>query len=470
MHLSASEKIAAFAVGFDASAISAEARAAAARALYDTIAVAVGGAHEPASARVLDYARGQGTNAARMATVWATGERLPVEMAALVNGTMGHVLDFDDVSSPLRGHPSVAMFPAVVALGEGLGSAGRAVLDACVVGLEVTVRIARAIVDDQYAKGWHSTVSIAAFGTTAACARLLGLDQQRTIHALGILVSQIAGTRENFGTMGKAFQAGQANAIALRSVLLADAGLDASPAALDGKQGYAVLYADGQDLHAELDRLGELPLEIERSGLDIKKYPLCYATHRAIQGMLDIRRETPFTLDDVERVDVKTNYRATVPLIHDRPRTGLEAKFSMQYAMAAAICDGAVNLASFRDEPVLRPEIQAFFDRVHLSQGEPPTFPRWAEVAVHLRDGRRLAIRVEALRGSAQLPLTDDELIEKATDCFVYGRKAPGDAGRLGQACFHLERLPLQAVLDSLRGWGRRASPMESLAAPHAPR
>ncbi len=448
MSLSASEKIASFVVGFKPRDTTPSARHIAARALYDTIAVAVGGAHEPASKLALAYA--QGHKAVRMATVWATGEKLPIELAALVNGVMGHVLDFDDVSSPLRGHPSVAIFPALVALGESLGSPGHAVIDAYIVGLEVTVRMARAIVDDQYAKGWHSTMSIAAFGATAACAYLQGLDRQRIVNALGITVSQIAGTRENFGTMSKSFQAGQANALALRAVQLAAIGFDASPAAMDGHQGYTVLYADGQDIHAQLDSLGHLPLEIDRSGLDIKKYPLCYATHRAIQGILDIKRDTKFAFEEVAQVRVKTNYRATVPLIHSQPQTGLEAKFSMQYAMAAAAHDGAVNLASFLDAAVQRPGIQAFFEKVRVSEGDPPTFPRWAEVVVQLRGGFEHSIRVDTLRGSAQSPLSDAELIEKGAGCFAYGGKRQS-AESIAHACFELDTQPIAAMLNVLQ-------------------
>ncbi|ARP76945.1 MmgE/PrpD family protein [Bordetella genomosp. 6] len=448
MTSTAIEKIAAFVAGFDPAGATPAARHVAARALYDTIAAAIAGADEPASRLMMDYARGH--SAPGMATVWATGDRLPVELAALVNGTMGHALDFDDVSSPLRGHPSVAIFPALVALGESRGASGKALIDAYLAGFEVTIKLARAIVDDQYAKGWHSTPSIAAFGATAACARLLGLDAARIAHAMGILVSQVAGTRQNFGTMSKPFQAGQANVMALRAALLAELGFDASMAAMDGPHGYTVLYADGQDIHAQLDTLGQLPLEIDAAGIEVKKYPLCYATHRAIQGVLDLRRQHALAFAEVERVEVKTNYRATVPLIYDRPRTGLEAKFSMHYAVAAALHDGAVNLASFEDAAVRRPAIQAFFEKVEMSQGEPPMFPRWAEVVVHLRGGISHRIRVDGLRGSAQFPLSDDELLEKGADCLAHG-KVSLSAERLARACFDLDATPLQTLLAVLR-------------------
>ncbi len=444
---SASEKIAAFVIKFDAAAVTDGARHIVARALYDTLAVAVAGVHEPASRVMLDYARGQ--SGPCMASVWATGDRLPVELAALVNGTMAHALDFDDVCSPLRGHPTAAILPALVALSERGDCSGCDLIDAYIVGFEVAVKIARAIVNDQYAKGWHATASIATLGTTAACARLLRLGAPEVVNALGIAVSQVAGTRENFGTMSKPFQAGQANAVALRSVLLARAGFDASRNALDGAQGYTVLYADGQDIHAELNQLGSSPLEIERSGIEVKKYPLCYATHRAIQGVLDLQKERPIPFAEVAGVDLLTNYRATVPLIHKRPQTGLEAKFSMQYAVAAALHDGKVTLGSFEDAAVRRPAIQAFFPRVTVREADPPLFPRWTELTVRLRSGEAISRRVELLRGSAKSPLSDGELIEKAADCCAYSG-LPVSAEALAVTCFNLAGISVNEVLDSL--------------------
>jgi 2-methylcitrate dehydratase PrpD len=446
---SASEKIATFVTGFDATAVTDAARHVVARALYDTLAVAVAGVHEPASRVMQDYTRGQ--SGPLMASVWATGDRLPVELAALVNGTMAHALDFDDVTSPLRGHPTVAILPALVALAESADYSGRDLIDAYIVGFEVTVKIARAIVNDQYAKGWHSTASIATFGATAACARLLRLGVPEVVNALGIAVSQIAGTRQNFGTMSKPFQAGQANAVALRSVLLARAGFDASRNALDGDQGYTVLYADGQDIHAELNQLGSLPYEIERSGLEVKKYPLCYATHRAIQGVLDLQKERPIQFAEVVGIDLLTNYRATVPLIYPRPQTGLEAKFSMQYAVTAALHDGGVTLRSFEDAAVRRPAIQAFLPNVTTREADPPMFPRWTELTVRLRNGDAITRRVERLRGSAENPLRDAELIEKAADCFAYSG-LPVSAEALAAACFNLARTSVHEALGPLIG------------------
>ena len=447
MAQTASEKIASFVLNFDPGTITAASRHVAARALYDTIVCALAGVQEPASQLSLQYAQGQ--TGPHMATVWATGQKVSLEMAALVNGTMGHALDFDDVSSPLRGHPTVAILPAVIALGESLQAQGRDIITAYIVGFEVSLRLARAIVDEQYAKGWHSTASIATFGATVACAHLLKLNHAQIVNALGITVSQVAGTRQNFGTMSKPFQAGQANAVALRAVILAKLGFDASAKALDGDLGYTTLYADKMDLHGELDQLGRLPLEIERSGIEVKKYPLCYATHRTIDGLLDMLKDTPFKFEQLDHVDIQTNYRATVPLIHSRPQTGLEGKFSMQYAVAAALHDGEVVLKTFEDAAVQRSAIQAFLPKVSVTEGAPPLYPRWAELTVYLKDGTVLKRRVEKLRGSKEHPLTDAELIVKGADCCSFGHFNTS-AAELAQTCFTLDQQPLTVLLKSL--------------------
>lgn len=450
--MSASTKIARFIAGFDPDRLSAQSRHTIQRAYYDTIVVALAAAAEPATRAVMAYASSQVSAqipAGQGGTVWSDGSRLPTEFAALVNGTAAHALDYDDVASPLRGHPSAAMVPALLALGEATQASGHRLIDAYAVGFEVSVRIGRAVVDDHYAKGWHSTSSIATLGTTAACAWLLGLDETQTAHALGIALSQIAGTRENFGTMTKSLQAGLANAAAVRSVVLARAGLDASPFALDGPHGYSVLYCDGHDLHPQLDDFTTLPLEIQRSGIEIKKYPLCYATHRALDGILELSALHHLQLSEVDRVEVRTNYRGMVQLIHHSPRTGLEAKFSMEFAVATALCDGHVSLGSFEDAAVLRPEIQSFFSKVSVSEGAPPLFPRWTELSLHMHDGRTFHRSITLLRGSADHPLTDAELVAKGDDCCRFGQ-APFSGHELAGLFFHMDDIDVELLLKPM--------------------
>ncbi len=424
-------RIGAFAAGFTAAEMTAEEARLARRALLDTVACALGGLREPATAMALRYARK--VSGPGVAHVWGTDTRLGVEQAGFVNGVSGHVLDYDDVTAPLRGHPSVAMLPALVALAEAEGKGLDAVCAAYVAGFEVAGRIAEAIGDEHYAKGWHATASIGLLGATVACASLLRLTARQAADAIGLAVAQAAGSRENFGTDAKSFQAGHANRAALQAVLLAREGFSSSPAVLEGPRGYLALYGHGEDLAAALDGLGSTPRLLLRAGLEVKKYPLCYATHRALDGLLDLKAETGVALADVASVEVEGSARSFAPLLHDRPQTGLEAKFSMQYAVAASLADGRVTLASFEDAAVRRPEIQAFLPRVSKREAAGALQPRYTEVTLHLRDGRTLHRRTEALRGGPTLPLSDAELTAKLADCIAYSGIAV-DAEKLAAA------------------------------------
>jgi 2-methylcitrate dehydratase PrpD len=442
---SASVKIAEFASAFSADRLSAHQLHQTARALIDTFAVAVAGRNEEAATIALEYARERSAN--RMATAWGTDIKLPVEDAVLYNGIAGHVLDFDDVTSPMRGHPSIALLPPLVALAEIHDKSGKELAASFAVGFEVICKLAKAMVADHYAKGWHSTSSIGTLAATVACAHLLGLERDQIVNALGIALSQTAGSRANFGTMAKSFQAGHCGASAIRAALLAQRGFTGSSDALDGTYGYMTLYANGEDLHAQLDTLGAAPLEIDSSGFEIKKYPLCYATHRAIDGVLDLRAEHGLTLDQIERAEIVTNYRAMVPLIYPRPQTGLEGKFSMHYAVAAALQDGHVRLASFADAAVLHPRIQQFLPHIDAREDQGPASPRWTRVRLETKNGRVMTKLVTQLRGAADCPLSDAGLIEKAEDCFAFGC-SQASAQAFADAAFSIERMRISEILD----------------------
>jgi 2-methylcitrate dehydratase PrpD len=417
----AAERIADYVVSVDPAQTSDETVHAVARTFLDTFAVTVAATGDPVHTVLADHVSGS----TGPASLWVGAGSATTEHAALFNGAVGHVLDYDDVTSPLRGHPSIALLPALVAAAEGIGADGRRLSAAYAVGFEVICRLSKAFAFDHYARGWHSTTTIGLLGATAAVAHLTDLGRDAVRNALGLAVAQAAGTRQNFGTMAKSFQAGNCGAAALRSVALAGAGMSASPDALDGGTGgFLRMYSTPERagaLDAELASLGAAPGELVTSGIDVKKYPLCYATHRTIDTLLDLRAEHGLTLADVDRVEMRANNGGLAPLLHDRPTTGLEAKFSMQFAVAAALLDGEVRLRSFDDEQVRRPEIQQFLPRVTADEDDGPPFPRWADLTLHLTGGRTVHRRTHVLRGSAQTPLSDDELLEKVADCFERG-------------------------------------------------
>ncbi|WP_144113787.1 MmgE/PrpD family protein [Paraburkholderia sp. BCC1886] len=455
--LTASEQIARFAASFDAARVGASLQRTCARSFADTFAVGVAGRNEAAALAALRYVEctgsfdtsGDASHAGR-ASLWGQSVFASVETAAFYNGIAAHVLDYDDVTVPLRGHPSVVLWPALLALAEAAQLPGERLAAAYVVGFEVICKLARVLAVAQYDKGWHCTASIGVLGATVASAWLTGLSETQTVHALGLAVAQAAGSRDNVGTEAKSFQAGQASAAAVRATLLAQAGLRASADALDGPHGYTALYGERQDLGPSLRELGGEVLELERSGLDIKQYPMCYATHRTLDALLALRHEHGLTLSEVRHVSIRTSRGALVPLTRHRPASGLEGKFSIEYACAAALADGHVRLTSFTDAAVNRPALQAFFPHVVAAEADLPLVPRVADVIVTLHDGRVLRRRVEMLHGSSQDPLSDAELQAKLADCLAWSQ-SPVSAAHLVEVARRMNTLAVHDLLAQLR-------------------
>ena len=445
--MTAATRIANFARRMNSAPLSDRQRHPAYRALLDTVAVAIAGRNEPAVTIAHDYARTLGSG---HATVWHSGELLHPETAAWVNGVTAHVLDYDDVMTMMRGHISVAMVPALVALAQHEGAGGERYARAYLAGFELMAKLSRVMALPHYSKGWHSTSALGVLGAALACSVLLGLDETQTTHALGLAVAQAAGTRGNFGTHAKSFQAGQCNAAAVRAALLAQAGFTASGSVLDGRYGYLALYAANEDVAPALATLGAAPLEIETTGIDIKKYPCCYAIHRALDALFALRAQHRLAVDDIENIYV-TNSAGGLDALQSRlPANGLEAKFSMEYNMAAALVDGAIRLSSFDDAQIARAPIAALMPRVGVSEASGSILPRWSQLKLTLRDGRMLEQRVTVARGDAGDPLSDDELLDKAADCFAFGQFS-GDARAFGKRVLGMRGTPLNAVIDALR-------------------
>lgn len=390
------------------------------RAILDTLGVTLAGAAEDAGRIVATYVREMGGR--EEAGVVGAGFRTTSPEAALVNGTFSHALDYDDVNTSLVGHPSVPLLPAVLALGEKTGAAGKDVIAAFILGFEVECKIGRGIGRSHYAHGWHSTSTLGTMGSAAAAARLLRLDVEKTKMALGVAASMASGSRQNFGTMTKPLHAGLAARNGVVAALLAQQGFTADADILDAPLGFCRLFTQGEGDYAPeriTANLGD-PWDIVSPGIGVKKYPCCYATHRALDALLHLREGHRLTPAEVTQVEVRIPQGAAMPLIHSRPKTGLQGKFSMEYCLAAALLDGEVKLESFTDEAVLRPQAQQLLRKVQVveeSSEEVEALGRYATVKVVLRDGTEHVWRTDRPRGDPQLPLTWEELVAKYTDC-----------------------------------------------------
>lgn len=396
-----------------------EARTLARQAILDTLGVALAGSREEVGRIVAELAAEAG--GVPEAGVLGMPLRVPAAEAALVNGTFGHALDYDDVSLSMVGHPSVPLLPGLLALGEKLHASGRQLIEAFVLGFEVECKIGHGLGPSHYARGWHATSTLGSLGAAAACGRLIGLDVEGMRMALGIATSLASGSRQNFGSMTKPLHAGHAARNGLLAALLAGRGFTADRDILDSPLGFGSLFAPEGDWDPEVvvAHLAD-PWDIVSPGIIVKKYPCCFAAHCALDAVLEVMDGAPIAPQDVEQVEVSIPTGAAQPLIHSRPQTGLEGKFSLEYCLAAALLDGGVRLASFTDQAVQRPEAQALLRRVRPSQG-PGEAHRvlggYARVAVVLKDGTRLETQVDHPRGSPQAPLSREELAGKYRDC-----------------------------------------------------
>jgi 2-methylcitrate dehydratase PrpD len=413
------EKLAGFVVDTDYESLPEEARIAAKRAILDTLAVTIAGCREEASRIITAYVRGLGGDGD--AGVVGGGFRAAAAEAALANGTFAHAVDYDDVSMSMRGHPSAPLLPAVLALAEKHGAFGREVITAFVLGFEVECKVGAAMGVSHYSRGWHSTATLGSLGAAAASARLLGLDSAATRAALGIATSLAGGSRQNFGTMTKALHAGVAARNGVLAATLAQKGFSADLDIVEAPQGFFALFVHPGDYETEkvAASLGE-PFDIVSPGVGVKLYPCCYAAHRALDAVLEIRRREAIDARRVKRVEARVSRGTAMPLIHHRPETGLEGKFSMEFCLAAALLDGNVNLGSFSDESVGRPEAQDLLRRVEMvEEGEESEGPivGTATVTVALDDGSEHSHHVDVPRGDPRAPVTWDELAAKFRDC-----------------------------------------------------
>ncbi|MBW1783855.1 MAG: MmgE/PrpD family protein [Deltaproteobacteria bacterium] len=386
----------------------------------DFLGVSVAGSVEGPAKIIHEMIDDQGIKSG--VTIIGTGLISHPTWASLANGISGHILDYDDVSQPMYGHPTVAVLSACLAVGEFLGANGMAILESYIIGLEVAVKLAYGMNPAHYEKGWHSTCTLGSMGATAAAAKLLGLKGQQLRSALAIGASQAGGLQLNFGTMTKSFHAGRAAENGVLAALLARKGWTGDQAILDSSRGFFRIFGgpDGEEHTRFLEKLGR-PFDIEQPGIILKKYPSCAFSHPVVDAALEITRAPRYDPRDVDRVEGHIHALADQILIHHHPTTGLEAKFSMEACIAIALLDGKVNSKSFCDERVRRSDIQTMMTRikrkVHTNKGDGPKGFGPATVRVYLRGGDILEARVEKAKGDPENPLDSHEIREKYMDC-----------------------------------------------------
>ena len=347
------------------------------RSLLDTVAVTLAAREHPVTAIAASL-----TEAGR----WAAA---------------GHVLDFDDLHMPSTTHISAVCVPTTLATGGG----ARAYLAAA----GVMARLGTALGWPHYSAGWHATCTAGAPAAAAGAAVALGLDPGRIAAAIALAVPAAGGVQRAFGTDAKSLQVGFAVEAGIRAATLAAAGASADDTALDEWMRLVGAVPGGFDIGGPA-----VP-----DGLAIKIYPCCYALQRPISALAELASANGLDAADVQRIELRTPEATVVPLIHHRPDTGLQGKFSLEYAAAAALLDGYPGFASFTDGAVRRQAARRLAAAVEttLEPGGDWLLDGELNAVIHAGNGAVFDTALQFPPGSPARPPSAEQLGAKVADC-----------------------------------------------------
>lgn len=345
--------------------------------------------------------------------------RLGLLDTAFVNGTAGHALDYDDTSKSLSGHPTVIIIPGLLALAELRGATGKQLTDAYIIGVEAATRFARGVNFQHYEKGWHPTATLGIFGAAVAAAVLMDLPEEQIAHAIAISASLASGLKANFGTATKPMHAGIAARNGLFAALMAAKGVNGSPIALEHPQGFLEVFNGAGNYDAgRMLRDWAAPLDLLAPGISIKKYPCVYSVHGAIDAAIRMQGTVLPDTAAVTDVLVRMHPRRLLPHVRNPATTALNAKFSLPYAVARGLVNGAVLLEHFEDSALQDPEVTRIMGLIRMEPHDDDANDYGAEVVVTLADGRVLREAVAAPLGRGpETPLPQDMLATKFADC-----------------------------------------------------
>jgi 2-methylcitrate dehydratase PrpD len=365
------------------------------------------------------------------ATIIGTAQKTSARFAALVNGISIHADDFDDTQLAaakdrvygLLVHPTVPVLPAIFALAEQRAVSGKEWMMAYHLGIEVECKISEAIAPRHYEDGFHTTGTCGPFGSAAACSRLLNFDLSKTLKTFGLVASNSGGLRENFGTMTKPYQAGHAAESGLVSAELVALGWTAAEQILEADRGFFHAAGGSYDPAAIMGRLGD-PWTFVSPGISLKPYPSGSLTHPAMTELARLIQVNNIEASQVEKVDVGANHNMTTTLLHHDPKTGLEAKFSMEFCLAILLLERKAGLGQFSDKTVQRADVKAMMRKVNFyvnPEAESAGFDKMTSLLkITLKDGKVITGRAAFGKGSPTNPMTFDEAAAKFRGCTEY--------------------------------------------------
>lgn len=336
--------------------------------------------------------------------------------AALINGFSGHVLDFDDVHSEVRGHPSTVILPTFISIAASGRVTGRKLLASYIIGVEVMARLGKAIGSNHYLRGFHNTSTLGTIAAAVAAAYLKGFTALDIAKVIGFAATQASGLRVQFGTETKPLHAGLAAQAAIKAVKFVEHGLNGTISALDGELGFFNVYGEGSHF-AEPNLLNDWgkTWRIVNPGLWFKIYPFCSATHHAAEAALDLRKYE-VEADNIKEIIVIFPTKGDAALIQRHPKTGEQGRFSVEYVVALALKGYPLTLSNFQkveiaeDIQKLIAKTRRVYDDSIVPAANSVPSGRFTIVRIITEDGEQFEARVDCPKGAAGNPLSRTEL------------------------------------------------------------
>lgn len=427
--------------------------------ILDFFAASLAGYKSPGCEEVSRLSREQGQG---RCTIIGYNYKTSPTFAALANGIIGHALDYDDTHSKSILHPTVAIAPAVLSLGEDRGVSGETLLLSFIIGVETMCKLGLACKKGPLETGYIYTSLIGTFGAAAASAKILDLSYEKTLNAIGISYSFTSGNSQQLveGTLSKRLQPGIAAMNGVLSALLADRGITGAKKVFEGKFGFYHTYLRGEYDPKPIEDLG---VTYEIPQVSFKPYPCCRLTHSSIDATLKLRERYRINLVDIDEIIVRVNQQAynanAEPLeIKRRPRNIVDAQFSIPYTVACALIYGKVGLNDFTEEAIKREEVLRVAERVTpiVDEDIEKKYGRRISPAileVKISDGRILREEVLYPLGEPENPMSKERLLEKFLDAVKYSRIITiDDAHAIADMIFSLEKInDIREVMELLR-------------------
>ena len=390
-------------------------------AFVDTLACIHAGQDEAQVRMILSALRRDGLSGRSRSAV--SRLRLPTDMAALVNGTAAHALDYDDYEAAASTHPSAVLVPAILALCESRDLTLDQALRAYIAGYEAICRVGEALGYGHYERGWHSTATVGSIGAALASAKLIGLSVEACTSALSIGATQSAGLKAQFGTDVKAVHPGLAARNGVAAALFAEAGLSASPGAMEGPFGFVAIYgsegAPGSDFAK--DRIGDQPAILNYPPM-LKPWPSCAYTHRPIAAALALAARPGFDHMQITGIDLHMPAPYHQVCAITGPKTEIETRFSVSHCVAIALLDGRLGLDGFLDASLARSDVRSLAARitVHpyaLRPGLGDMSPDAPDrLILHFQNGQEWEETVAHAPGSPAAPMSPAAVLGKFTN------------------------------------------------------